>query len=568
MSQRMDDIMARLRRQRNDDHCVEAKSGTGKLDTAFWKAVSSFANTKGGVIVLGIQEDQRDSSFSAAPGFDLARMNDQLISALRQGQEKPPVTPIPRFEVETDEFDGFPVILVWIHPMRGDPQLGQQMPCYVTAQGLRDGAYKRVLDGDQRLTSYEVFQLTTLYTPDLSELASISEAGMEDLDGQAWRGLIESLEKRGSRIRLGTTSDAEVLERLHVLDGDGHPTLSGVLALGRYPQQFFPQLFIDVAVHPAPEKSVSGTRFVDRAHCDGPLPLAVEDAIKAVMRNLRTRSVEMASAMVDEPEIPEIALREAIVNAVMHRDYSPQVQGRQVQIDVYPDRVEVNSPGGLWSDRTVDNIGENRSVSRNPSIANLLSNLPAPSGSMRVAENQGSGIQRMRKGMERYGLPQPHFDAGIGEFTVTLYRFGILNPEVSQWLASVAPKSTREEQIALAIAQGLGAVSVKELRKHLGLDSDEARDLLGELKDRKLLREGPSSDTFVLAVGGPEFDEVDRELMSYLSQVGEAAARDIADHLGVSVNSLRPRLRNLVDANEIIPTAPPTSRKRKYRLPE
>ena len=187
---------------------------------------------------------------------------------------------------------------------------------------------------------------------------------------------------------------------------------------------------------------------------------------------------------------------------------------------------------------------------------------------MRVAENQGSGIQRMRKGMERYGLPQPQFDAGIGEFTVTLYRFGVLNPEVSQWLASVAPGSTRQEQIALAIAQGLGAVSVKELREHLGLDSDDARDLLGELNDRKLLREGRSSDTFVLAVGEPEVDEADRRLISYLTEVGEAAARDIADHLGVSVNSLRPRLRNLVDAEEIVPTAPPTSRNRKYRLPD
>ena len=238
-----------------------------------------------------------------------------------------------------------------------------------------------------------------------------------------------------------------------------------------------------------------------------------------------------------------------------------------IRDSVYPDRVEVNSPGGLWSDRTVDNIDENRSVSRNPSLANLLSNLPTPSGSMRVAENQGSGIQRMRKGMERYGLPQPRFDARIGEFTVTLYRFGILNSEVSKWLAAVAPESTREEQIALAIAQGLGAVSVRELREHIGLDSDDARNLLGGLAERGLLR-GRSSDTFVLAVGEPELDEVDRELISYLTEVGEAAARDIANHLGVSVNSLRPRLRKLVDVNEIVPTAPPTSRNRKYRLPD
>lgn len=564
----MDDVMARLQRQRNDDHCIEAKAGTRKLDTAFWKAVSAFANTKGGLIVLGIQEDQSAGTFGPTPDFDASKMNDQLIAALRFNQDKPPVTPIPRTDIETDEYRGSPVILVWVHPMRVDAHLSKKMPCFVTAQGVRDGAYKRVLDGDQRLTSYEVFQLTTLYTPDISELASVSEAGVDDLDERAWKELVESLEKRGSRIRLGTNSDAEVLERLHVIDAEGHPTLAGALALGRYPQQFFPQLFIDVAVHPSTEKSLSDTRFVDRAHCDGPLPLAVEDAIKAVMRNLRTRTVEAGSKMVDEPEIPEIALREAIVNAVMHRDYSPQVQGRQVQIDIYPDRVEVNNPGGLWSDRTVDNIDESRSVSRNPSLANLLSNLPTPSGSMRVAENQGSGIQRMRRGMEGFGLPQPVFDAKIGEFTVTLYRFGILNPDVSRWLNAVAPESTRKEQIALAIAQGLGAVSVRELGKYVGLDSDDARVLLNDLARRGLLTAGRDSDSFVLGVGDFELGETERKLVSHLLDVGESSAREIADRLNVSVNSLRPKLRAMVEDGQIIPTAPPTSRNRKYRLPD
>lgn len=141
-------------------------------------------------------------------------------------------------------------------------------------------------------------------------------AEVSDLDSHAWTGLIESLEKRGSRIRQGIKSEEEVLERLHVIDSESRPILAGMLALGYYPQQFYPQLYIDVAVHPTKEKSADTTRFLDRAHCDGPLPLAVEDAIKVILRNLRTRTVEHGSTMVDEPEIPEIALREAVVNAV------------------------------------------------------------------------------------------------------------------------------------------------------------------------------------------------------------------------------------------------------------
>lgn len=70
--------------------------------------------------------------------------------------------------------------------------------------------------------------------------------------------------------------------------------------------------------------------------------------------------------MVDEPEIPEIVLREAISNAVMHRDYSAAARGMQVHVDVYPDRVEVINPGGLWRGLTVEQLYEARSESRNP----------------------------------------------------------------------------------------------------------------------------------------------------------------------------------------------------------
>lgn len=139
----------------------------------------------------------------------------------------------------------------------------------------------------------------------------VAGAEVSDLDSHAWTGLIESLEKRGSRIRQGIKSEEEVLERLHVIDSERRPILAGMLALG-----YYPQLYIDVAVHPTKEKSADTTRFLDRAHCDGPLPLAVEDAIKVILRNLRTRTVGHGSTMVDEPEIPEIALREAVVNAV------------------------------------------------------------------------------------------------------------------------------------------------------------------------------------------------------------------------------------------------------------
>jgi len=271
--------------------------------------------------------------------------------------------------------------------------------------------------------------------------------------------------------------------------------------------------------------------------------------------------------MIDEPEIPGIVLREAIVNAVMHRDYSPQVQGRQVQVDVYPDRVEIKNPGGLWGDRTLRNLDEPTSMSRNEALANLLSHLPTPGGSFRVAENQGSGIQRMKAGMRGHGLPQPVFEAGIGEFTVILQRFGLLTPDIAGWVRTFAPDADHQQQVALAIAHGLGAVSVKNVRENLGIDTDDARELLRGLASKGMLSESAVADSFSLPRGQSGLDGTDLAILQTLSKGEERSARDLADAVGITVAAIRPRLRRLVEGGEVAPTASPTSRNRKYRLP-
>ncbi|WP_408911211.1 ATP-binding protein [Corynebacterium gottingense] len=571
MSDRMAEIMNRLNREGNDDHAIEAKAGSGKLDKGFWSTVSAFANTNGGTIVLGVNDDQRTRSFTVDPSFDVHKVNDQLISEFRSEQEKPPTTPIPRHNIETDEFEGNPVVLVEIFPMRGDSQLEKRMPCYVTAQGPKKGSYKRVLDGDQHLSPYEIDQLSAMFDPDYSEIEAIHQADLSDLDERSWKDLTSSLTKSGSRIMYGTSTDAEVLARLHIVNGDNVPVMAGLLTVGKYPQQFFPQLFIDVAVHPTFEKSAQATRFVDRKHCDGPLPVAVEDAVQAVLRNLRTRTVESGGTMVDEPEIPEIVLREAITNAVMHRDYSAAARGMQVHVDVYPDRVEVINPGGLWRGLTVDQLYEGRSESRNPYIASLLSHLPTPNGSSHVAENHGSGIQRMLQGMREKGLPSPEFHAEIGEFRVTLQRFGLLTPDLAEWLEQRAPNASRDRHVALAIARGLGAVTPRELRKNLGMDSDDARSLFRTMVDEGLLATTPDVDRFVLAGTEPPappestpLDASERRVLEILSPTEALSAREVADRVGLSVNTVRVKLRSLLDANLILATAPPTSRARKY----
>ncbi|CDI67071.1 Putative DNA binding protein [Bifidobacterium animalis subsp. animalis IM386] len=97
---------------------------------------------------------------------------------------------------------------------------------------------------------------------------------------------------RGEKALRGTHSETQQLERLNILDKNGHVRLAGLLIAGVYPQQFFPRLYVDVAVHPGISKSQDDeVRFLDRVQCHGRLQEMVDDAVKAVLRNLRTYSL-------------------------------------------------------------------------------------------------------------------------------------------------------------------------------------------------------------------------------------------------------------------------------------
>lgn len=137
----------------------------------------------------------------------------------------------------------------------------------------------------------------------------------------------------------------------------------------------------------------------------------------------------------DVPEIPQDVLREAIVNALTHRDYSSWGRGQQVAVDVYADRVEITSPGGFWGGITPANIADGVSRSRNDTLAKLLTRIPLPSGDAMVCENQGSGVPQMIGAMRDRGLPIPEFHDSIDGVRVVLHRFGLLTAETDTWLA-------------------------------------------------------------------------------------------------------------------------------------
>ena len=182
--------------------------------------------------------------------------------------------------------------------------------------------------------------------------------------------------------------------------GTAQPTNAGILMFGYDPQLPLPQSEV-VCVKFADELGVR--TYVDRKNFRGPLPELIDQASSFLRQYIRVGATIRGFRREDEPEYPYEALREAVVNALVHRDYSRI--GETVRLFMFSDRVEVRSPGGLMPGITIDDLLAMRvtSISRNPVLAGFLRDIPG------YMERIGSGIRFMISEMRALGLPDPEF---------------------------------------------------------------------------------------------------------------------------------------------------------------
>ena len=553
-------IVGELRQLGSDTARVEAKRTTRKIGDSIWATVSAFSNTAGGIIILGLDEA---NGFSTSPDFDASQIIDQLKAGLRGPSAK--VLPQPSATLDQFVFEGNQVVVLEIAELPA-----AQKPCFVVSRGKENGSFGRMGDGDHKLGTHEVYLLSNIENVSREDYAPVENAKMDDLDPVLVRKLIDRVSSRRPRAVVGTSGQTEILRRLQVLATDTeHPTLAGLLSVGKYPQQFFGQLMISFAAYPGKSKEdmTQGTGLVDSAVLEGAIPDMVDDTVKVVLRNLRHRRVMRGAGAEEVPEIPVEALREAVVNAVTHRDYSSYAQGDQVRVELYSDRLEVYSPGGIWG-RRIESIDNGMSRSRNQVLSKLLTDVEFRDRSESVCENQGSGIPRMRGVMQQSGLPAPGFRSSIAQFVVTLSRYGLLNPDMLRWLADLpgGERSNLEDQ-TLALLHHLDSASLDELRLQLGVDTSEQQVALQRMERLGLVGYSPSEGRYFLQVHAQtNLSELERAVVDLLEKRSELNVRQISVETRRSVSHLRPVLRRMVDNGLIAPTAPATSKHRAYRL--
>ncbi|WP_433670914.1 ATP-binding protein [Nocardia sp. CA-136227] len=439
------DLVAHLRATGGDDANIEVKSAAGGLPESLTSTLSALANHPGGgTIILGLDERK---DFSPVTLLDPQTLKQGLAKKARSLE--PPI----QLTIEDGMVEGETVIVATVHEC--DPSA---KPCRVAATGH---AYVRGYDGDFQMSGPEVQAFLAARKPPHFDRAAVPGATIEDLDRELVDDFTRTVRLRDRR-GLGRFEGNELLRRAGVIDKDGTPTVAGLLALGTYPQQWFPRLVIQAAADPSPADP-PGTRARNQVTISGPIPHMLDAAMEWAEQTFDTRIfARRDGTVVDIPAYPLVAFRELIANALLHRDLDCWSRGMAVEVRLRRDRLVVTNPGGLYG-ITADRLGKEAVTSaRNMWLVHIAQYLRSPESGGRVIEALATGIPTIARALGDSGLPPAQFsDAGI-RFTAVL-RPAPFDPFIRDRVARRAPKMTLSPETRLRITHQ--AERVQRLRQ-------------------------------------------------------------------------------------------------------
>lgn len=446
---RINTIVRDLRAVATDTQDIEVKESVLKLPASMAETVSAFSNGPGGTIVLGLSEK---NGFTTVPGFR-AKPTADALATICSDKLTPPVRP----EIDVVDFENTQVVVAHIHELPP-----REKPCYITERGVYHGSFVRVSDGDRKLTTYEVDRLLEERAQPTFDLDMIVEATKSDLDQHLVAAVLDRQRSLHPTI-FANRSDVDALIMLRVLVRDDddrlHPTLAGLLALGVYPQQFFPRLTVTFTALPTRDPHTGLTTYADARTMAGPIPSVLADTLRAVQENMNEN---------EAAPLPLAAIREAVANALVHRDYSPLARGTAVQVSLLPDRLVITSPGGLYGTVTSESLGTpGYSSARNQFLISLLENVPFSDGYL--VENRKAGYRHICDELQQAGMPAPKADDHISSFEMTLFRSVVTlqakepEDEVLAFLATIDDASATEIADAIGLSRRTVAYRLSRL---------------------------------------------------------------------------------------------------------
>ena len=395
-------LVRKIQQQRCEKQHIELKKAAGGAPTRLYSTLSSFSNQhNGGTIIFGVDEGQ---GFAVSGVYDAQDLQKKVSE--QANQMEPTVRLL--FTVATIEEK----VVVSAEIAECDISL---KPCFYKGAGRLRGSYVRVGESDQAMSEFEVYGYEAYRQRIYEDLRPADGATRADFEGDRLTEYMIKL--RRVKPNLVNVGEERLLETQGMTKG-GVPTIAGLLMLGSYPQQFFPQMSITAVV--VQGKNIGdvgqrGERFVDNKRFEGTISQMLDGALQFVQRHLKVKTIIGDDGQrADEAEYPIKAVREILLNALIHRDYSIHTQDSPIRVVMFDDRLELENPGGLYGRLTLETLGTVPADVRNPFLAGALA-------VMMEVENRFSGIPTIRAEMKRAHLGEPVFTDRGGIFKVVFY---------------------------------------------------------------------------------------------------------------------------------------------------
>jgi len=532
-------IIAEVQKHRSEFDELEVKAARGGTPKRLFETLSALSNQPGvGVILLGLDEEH---------DFEIVgvRNAQKLISDISNASASE-MEPSLRPEFTVEEIDGKTLVAVEI-----DEIPVEQKPCYYKPAGLQKGSYIRVGNSNRQMTDYEIFGYVSYHTQVNYDDGVISGSTIEDLDHTTLESYLERLKRTRPQANYLNLPYEQILKQLRIVrdvDSVLRPTLSGLLMFGKYPQSYEPQLVITFLQYYGTtdtEKTPRGERFLDNRKFDGTIPEMVENAVNYVMASIRKSSLIEGLWRRDIPEYPEEALREAVVNAIAHRDYSHFVRGSYVQIRLYADRLEIQSPGGLYGNVAVETLEEEQST-RNSLLMKFMEDL-------HLVENRGSGIRAMIMAMREANLEPPRFQDKRSSFWVTFHNHTLMSPDAIKWLNQFSNQLISDQQrVALVYLRLNKQITNSDYQRLNHVDSVTAnRDLRG-LVQLELIEQSGTRRWAYYTLNAPSDVEVleqkltnEEKILAYIQENGSISRSECQKLLDITTVQARYALQKM-----------------------
>ena len=461
---------------------IEAKSASD-IGKSLLETVCAFANEPGlggGWVLLGVVREE----LALFPGYEVQGLDqpDKLSADLASQAASKFNRPL-RLDIQTEAVNGKALILVFV------PEAApQDKPIYFKAQGLPRGAFRRIGSTDQHCNEEDLIALYQSRQLESFDSGLVPDAVLDDFSPDAIADYRQSRRDANPDAEELRWSDDELLQALGCVrkneNGAWQPTVAGLLLFGKPValRRSFPMTRVDYIRVPGRDWVPDPERRFDSIELRDPLIRLIRRVQAAILDDL-PKAFGLAEGDLqrkDSPVVPQRVIREAVVNALMHRSYRSHAP---IQIIRYSNRLEIRNPG--FSLKSPEHLGEPGSIPRNPKLAAALYDT-------RFAETKGSGVRVMREMCEQAGLAPPLFesDREREQFVVRLFFHHFLGPDDLAWLGQFKGLQLSDaEARALVVTREVGAMDNATWREINKVDTLAASHGLKKLRDAGLLQQ-------------------------------------------------------------------------------